>query len=127
MIQVSEIAFSCYPVTDVARAREFYEGTLGLKASMVFGEPGGMQWIEYDIGGGTLSIGHAPGWNPSSDGCTVGLEVADFDAAIAHLKSKGVRFKMEPFPTPVCQMAMIFDPDNNVIGIHQRKQVKLPV
>ena len=127
MISISEIAFSCYPVTDVARAREFYEGTLGLKATMVFGEPDGMQWIEYDIGGGTLSIGHAPGWTPSSDGCAVGLEVTDFDAAIAHLKAKGVRFKLEPTPTPVCQMAAIFDPDNNVVFIHQRKQVKLPV
>ena len=127
MIKFTEIAFSCYPVTDMARAREFYEGVLGLKVGMVHGEAGGMQWTEYDIGSGTLSIGTAPGWNPTSDGCSVGLEVTDFDAAIAHLKSKGVRFKLEPFPTPVCQMAMIFDPDNNVIGIHQRKQVKLPV
>lgn len=28
-MKVTEIAFSCYPVTDVARAREFYEGVLG--------------------------------------------------------------------------------------------------
>jgi predicted enzyme related to lactoylglutathione lyase len=49
------------------------------------------------------------------------LEVADFDAAIAHLKAAGVKFKMEPFPTPVCRMAMISDPDGNTICIHQRK------
>jgi predicted enzyme related to lactoylglutathione lyase len=127
MIQVSEIAFTCYPVTDMERARGFYEGVLDLKATYVVGEPGGMQWTEYDIGAGTLSIGSALGWNPTSEGCAVGLEVADFDAAIAHLKSKNVRFKMEPFPTPVCQMAFIFDPDGNTVGIHQRRQVKLPV
>jgi predicted enzyme related to lactoylglutathione lyase len=127
MIRFSEIAFSCYPVTDMARAREFYEGFLGLKATYTVGEPGGMQWTEYDIGSGTLTIGFAPGWKPSSDGCAVALEAEDFDAAITHLKSKAVRFKMEPMPTPVCRMAAIFDPDNNVIFIHQRKQVKLPV
>lgn len=120
MIHLTEIAFSCYPVTDLARARAFYEGVLGLKATLETGEPGGMQWVEYDIGAGTLSIGVAPGWNPSSDGCCVGLETEDFDAAIAHLKAHQVRFKLEPFPTPVCQMAFIFDPDDNVICIHKR-------
>ena len=54
MIKVIEIAFSCYPVKDMARARKFYEGVLGLKPTVVFGEPGGMQWTEYDIASGTL-------------------------------------------------------------------------
>ena len=39
MLKVTEIAFSCYPVKDMARARKFYEGVLGLKPTMVFGEP----------------------------------------------------------------------------------------
>ncbi len=120
MLKVSEIAFSCYAITDMARSRAFYEDALGLKPTMVVGEPGDMQWTEYDIGAGTLSIGSAPGWNPSSDGCCVALEVEDFAAAIAALKAKGVRFKIEPFPTPVCQMAFIFDPDSNVVCIHKR-------
>ena len=121
MIKISEIAFSCYPVTDMARARAFYEGVLGLKATMAHGEPGGMQWTEYDIASGTLSIGAgAPGWKPTTDGCSVGLEVEDFDAAIAHLRASDVKFHMEPFPTPVCQMAFILDPDGNAICIHKR-------
>ena len=33
MIRYKEIAFVAYPVTDVARARKFYEGVLGLKPS----------------------------------------------------------------------------------------------
>ena len=119
-MRVTEIAFSCYPVTDMARARAFYEGVLGLKSTYDVGEPGGMQWVEYDIGAGTLSIGSAPGWNPSSDGCCVALEVDDFDATIAHLKANQIRFKMEPFPTPVCRMAFILDPDGNALCIHQR-------
>jgi len=32
-----------------------------------------------------------------------------------------VKFRMEPMPTPVCHMAMIFDPDGNSICIHKRK------
>lgn len=122
MLKITEIAFSCYPVTDMARARKFYEGVLGLKPTMQVGEPGGMQWTEYDIANGTLSIGAgAPGWKPTKDGCSVGLEVEDFDAAIAHLRANNVKFHMEPFPTPVCQMAFILDPDGNAICIHKRK------
>lgn len=122
MVKVTEIAFSCYPVTDMARARAFYEGVLGLKATMAVGEPDGMQWTEYDIANGTLSIGAgAPDWTPTRHGCSVGLEVEDFDASIAHLKKQSVKFHMEPFPTPVCQMAFILDPDGNAICIHKRK------
>ena len=121
MLKVSEIAFSCYPVTNMARAREFYEGVLGLKPTMIVGEPGGMQWTEYDIANGTLSIGAgAPDWKPTETGCSVGLEMEDFDAAIAHLKANGVKFKMEPFPTPVCKMAFIDDTEGNLICIHKR-------
>ena len=120
MIRCTEIAFSCYAVTDMARSRAFYEGILGLKPTYQVGEPGGMQWTEYDLGASTLSLGVAPGWNPSSEGAVVALEVEDFDAAIAHLKTHQVRFKIEPFPTPVCQMAFILDPDQNTVCIHRR-------
>ncbi len=123
MLKVSEIAFSCYPVSDMARARKFYEDVLGLKPTMIVGEPGGMQWTEYEIATGTLSLGAgAPDWKPTATGCSVGLEVEDFDVAIAHLKANGVKFKMEPFPTPVCHMAFIFDTEGNLVCIHKRNQ-----
>ncbi len=122
MLKVTEIAFTCYPVTDMARARKFYEEVLGLKPTMIVGEPGGMQWTEYDIASGTLSLGAgAPDWKPTATGCSVGLEMEDFDAAIAQLRANGVQFKMEPFPTPVCQMAFIYDTEGNLICIHKRK------
>jgi predicted enzyme related to lactoylglutathione lyase len=123
MLKITEIAFTCYPVTGMARARKFYEGVLGLKPAMVFGEPGAMQWTEYDIASGTLALGAgAPDWQPRPDGCSVALEVEDFDAAIAHLRANGAKFKMEPLPTPVCRMAMISDPDDNTICIHKRNK-----
>jgi predicted enzyme related to lactoylglutathione lyase len=67
-----------------------------------------------------LAIGSAPGFKPSPDGCSVALEVESFDAAIEHLKSKNVPFRIEPLATPVCRMAMVFDPDGNTICIHKR-------
>ena len=116
MIHVTEIAFSAYPVTDLARARAFYEGVLGLQPTLMANP----QWVEYEIGPHTLGIGCAPGWNPNPDGGSVGLEVEDFDAAIAHLREAGVKFRVEPFPTPVCHMAVVSDPDGNSLLIHRR-------
>lgn len=115
-MKVTEIAFSAYPVTDLARARAFYEGVLGLTPHLM----GNPNWVEYYIGAHTLGIGVAEGWSPSKDGGSVGLEVEDFDGAIAELKAAGVTFRMEPFPTPVCQMAIISDPDGNSLLIHKR-------
>jgi predicted enzyme related to lactoylglutathione lyase len=121
-MKITEIAFSCYPVTNMERARGFYEGVLGLQRTHHSGQPGGMEWSEYDIGSGTLAIGAgAPGWKPTADGCSVGLEVDDFDAAIANLRDRGVRFHLEPLETPVCRMAFVCDPDGNAICIHKRK------
>jgi len=120
-MKVLEVAFAGYPVTDLKRAREFYEGTLGLTASHVFGDET-TAWVEYDIGTSTLSIGNgAPQWKPSPGGGCVALEVEDFDAAVLRLKQHGRTFYMEPIETPVCRMAIIADPDGNSITIHKRK------
>ena len=121
MLKVIEIAFSCYPITDVARARAFYEGLLGLKPTMDhdMGDKG--HWLEYDIGPGTLSLGKYDGFKPTSDGCTVGLEVEDFDTAVKAMQDAGVKITMGPMETPVCHMLMICDPDGNPLIIHKRK------
>lgn len=120
-MKITEIAFSSYPVTNVPRARAFYEGVLGLSvtANMDMGDQG--HWIEYDIGAGTLGIGRYDGWKPTGDGCTVGLEVDDFEEAVATLKNAGVPITMGPIETPVCHMVMVSDPDGNTVIIHKRK------
>ncbi len=120
-MKVTDIAFTCYPVTDLRRARRFYEGVLGLKESRFFGaEDTG--FVEYDIGPGTLGIGNgAPDWNPSPGGGSVALEVEDFNAAIAQLKANGCAFRLESLETPVCHMAIVSDPDGNSVMIHRRK------
>jgi catechol 2,3-dioxygenase-like lactoylglutathione lyase family enzyme len=120
-MQIHEIAFSCYPVTNIEKSRKFYEGILGLKVTMDH-EMDGAHWVEYDIGAGTLAIGMAPGMTPSKDGCSVALEVDDFEKAIAELQAAGVPFNFGPLETPVCHMAFVSDPDGNSVGIHKRKE-----
>jgi predicted enzyme related to lactoylglutathione lyase len=119
-MKVQEIAFSCYPVADMDRSIAFYEGVLGLKKTMDH-QSEGNHWVEFDIGSGTLGLGKTAGWEPSPQGCTVGLEVDDFEAAVEHLKTSGVTFTMGPFETPVCHMLMISDPDGSPLIIHKRK------
>jgi len=120
MLKVNEVAFFCYPVTDMARSRKFYEEVLGLKPTKVTKTEGG-NWVEYDIGATTLGLGQAPGWRPSNEGGNVALEVDDFEKSIAALKSEKVPFAMEPLETPVCHMAIISDPDGSRLVIHKRK------
>jgi predicted enzyme related to lactoylglutathione lyase len=121
MIKIQSIAFTSYPVTDLRVARAFYEGALGLKYE-TGRETDGMGFAEYEIGGGYFSIlTGVPNWKPSDHGPGIAFEVEDFDAAIAALSEKGVEFAMEPFETPVCRMALIFDPDRNQIIIHKLK------
>ncbi|MBI2511507.1 MAG: VOC family protein [Opitutae bacterium] len=121
MIDVTAIAFTGYPVTDMPRARAFYEQTLGLKSTVVF-EHEGKHWIEYDVGPATLAISNmaAEKWKPSADGPSVALEVADFDAAVAALKVAGAKFVLDAMDSGVCRMAIVADPDGNSLCIHYR-------
>lgn len=124
-MKFSSFSFASYPITDVPRARAFYEGVLGLKATSVF-EGEGYAFIEYDIGPDTLAIGMgAEHFKPGKTGGTVALEVdGNFDAAVAELKRKKVKVLMEPYDGPVCNMVLIEDPDGNQIMIHRRKEKK---
>jgi predicted enzyme related to lactoylglutathione lyase len=118
MIKINELAFCCYAVTDLARARQFYEGVLGLKPTTVFEG----KWVEYEFGPYALALGCDPGFKPSADGCMAALEVEDFDAAIQHLRDHKVKFRVEACQTPVCRMALVFDPEGNTVCIHKRNQ-----
>ena len=120
-MKFTEIAFTCYPVTDLAESRAFYEDILGLVPTMeaTHGEDGG--WIEYGLGSAVLAIGKAPGMNPSADGPSCGLECEDFEETISALKAAGVTFSMDVLETPVCHMAGVLDPAGNMLIIHKRK------
>lgn len=120
MIRYTEIAFVAYPVTDMARARKFYEGVLGLKPNAPV-KSDAQKWIEYDIGPGTLGIGSSPHWLPSRDGASATLEVENFEEAVNTLREHQIEIIIGPMETPVCHMATVRDPDGNKLTIHRRK------
>ena len=123
-MKITEIAFTGYAVTDMSRAKAFYEGVLGLKKSRGFGQDGGEeQWVEYDIGAGCLSLmaGGGKDWPPSPYGTAAALEVDDFQGYVDKLRAAKVKFVFEPMETPVCWMVTVADPDGNRVMIHKRK------
>ncbi len=114
----NEVAFIAIAVSDKEHARKFYQETLELKPATT-GMDGG--WIEYELGPTTIGVGCHPAWKPSRDGTTVAFEVDDFDATLAKLKERGVKFDSDKTETPVCWMAQFRDPDGNKLLIHKRK------
>ncbi len=118
-MKIKKIGFVAIPITDIPRARKFYEDVLGLKVSE---EMMGGKWIEYAVGDDTLAIANvSDSWTPSDQGTGAALEVEDFDAAIRELKDQDVPFAAEPFETPCCHMAVVQDPDGNRLIIHKLK------
>ena len=124
-MKFKEFSFVAYAVTDVKKARDFYEGVLGLKATSIF-EGDGYAFIEYEIGHDILAIGKgAEHFKPGKTGATVALELdGNFDSAVEELKKKKAKFLMEKYDGPVCNMILIEDPDGNQIMIHRRKNKK---
>jgi catechol 2,3-dioxygenase-like lactoylglutathione lyase family enzyme len=120
-----KVAFTMYPVKDAARARQFYETTLGLRRGS---SASNGVWTEYDLpGGGCLALFATGDIEPSaSAGGSVALEVEDLDALCARLRAEGVQFKADDIVSPVCRMAVILDSEGNSIILHQLKRPPAP-
>ena len=118
---LKKVAFTMYPVKDAARARAFYEDTLGLTRGSAASN--GM-WTEYDLpGGGCLALFAGGDTSPSaSAGGTIAFEVEDLDALKTRLKAEGVEFRVETIPSPVCRMSIIADTEGNSIVLHELKK-----
>jgi predicted enzyme related to lactoylglutathione lyase len=117
-IQVKEIAFVFHTVTDVAVARKFYEGLLGLKIGTQAEFNPGQWWIEYDIAGQALAVTNL---FPGKPAAALALEVADLDATLAAVKAAGFKIVLEPNEFPVCRMFQVDDGNGNEITFHQLK------
>jgi predicted enzyme related to lactoylglutathione lyase len=112
---IKDLAFVVYAVTDIARSRAFYEGTLGLKVGETFGD----SWIEYEVGAATFAITNAFGFTAPAS--SVAFEVDDLDTQLASLKAAGVAIQGDVNDFPSCRMVLISDPDGSTICIHQKK------
>ena len=122
-MKITDIAFIAYAVSDMTKARAFYEGVLALKPNSEYDGSGNPNWVEYDIGPGTLGVGCAPGmWEPSSKGASAALEVEDFNEALATIKEKNIPIVMGPHDFPSCRMVVVADPDGNRITLHKRQK-----
>ena len=115
-----KVAFTMYPIRDVARARRFYEETLGLKLG-ANGHQGDKWWIEYDLpGGGCVALTNFIPDEPSAGaGGTIAFEVEDLDALMTRLKGEGVKFLSGVIHGPHCRMATCLDSEGNSLLLHQ--------
>lgn len=124
MIKPTGIVFALFHVTDIARARRFYAGTLGLAMCSEMEFAPGRWWIEFDVGGpSALAVTNytIPGLNtgPSSG---VAIEVEDYEETLAHLRAAGVAVTWGPNEFPVCHCFAIKDPDGHDLYFHHRKK-----
>ena len=116
-MKIKEIGFVAIPVTDMAKARAFYENILGLKPDP---EMTGEKWTEYQIGTCVVAIANVDGdWRPSDQGTAAALEVESLEGAIVRLNEHNIRY--DQVESPVCRMAIIQDPDGNKLIIHKLK------
>jgi predicted enzyme related to lactoylglutathione lyase len=92
MLQDSPI-YAYIPARDMARARQFYEGKLGLKAKEVL--EGG---VVYEFGGGTAAFLYQTPNAGTSKASQAFWSVADVDSEIQVLKAKGVVFEDYDMP-----------------------------
>ncbi len=111
------LPFFVYPVSDMSRARAFYEGVLGLVVSANWEN----KWVEFDIGAGTLALSSVmEGSTPGARGGAAALEAENFDAAVDYLRAHHVPFAFEPADTSVCKFARFLDPDGNHLVLHRK-------
>ena len=108
MIQAEHVDFIAQPVSDLARAEEFYGGALGLMRNPHSGE----RWVEYETGNLTLGL--------STFGGGVALQVDDVEESRRELEQAGVEFRMDTFDSGVCKGAPFIDPDGNRFLLHRR-------
>ncbi|MHB8418114.1 MAG: VOC family protein [Myxococcales bacterium] len=85
--------YAYFPAKDLARARRFYEGTLGFKPRRE--TPGG---IEYDFASGTRAYLYPSPHAGTNQASQAYWQVKDVDREVAELRSKGVRFEEYDLP-----------------------------
>jgi predicted enzyme related to lactoylglutathione lyase len=122
MIEVERTDFVSVPVRDLARAREFYGGTLGLPES----RGSGPRWVEFETGNVTIALvspevmppGFLESFSPNT--VPIALRVPDVEEAMRKLQEAGVEFEMEVIDSGVCHIAPFRDLDGNVLQLHRR-------
>jgi catechol 2,3-dioxygenase-like lactoylglutathione lyase family enzyme len=87
------------PATDMARARAFYEGTLGMKPAPVPDAAANIAGVMYPVGSGAFLV-YPSTFAGSNQATAMGFNVAGdaFDDEIANLRAAGVTFDTFDLP-----------------------------
>ena len=92
MLQQSPM-FAYLPAVDVARARAFYEGTLGFRPT-----EGATGVVRYECAGGTACVLYQTGNAGTNRASQAFWQVEDIAKDVAELKRRGVRFEEYDMP-----------------------------
>ncbi|HEU4976608.1 MAG TPA: VOC family protein [Baekduia sp.] len=114
-------------VSDMARARAFYEGTLGLRP----GDEQGDGHVVYPCGGGSTLLVYVSAHAGTATATVAGFDVPDVEAAVADLGARGVAFERYDGPGVVTddrgimdagafRSAWFRDPDGNTFALAGR-------
>ena len=116
IVHIEKIGQIALTVTDLARSRDFYERTLGMRflfdaGSMVF----------FQCGDVRFALG-AENADAPRGGTILYFKVEDLPAVHSHLAAQGVQFVQQPhlvarMPDHDLWLAFLHDPDKNVIGL----------
>jgi len=118
---IKGFAYASHQVSDLDRAREFYEGLLGLKST---GSYAGT-WEEYDVGGGTFAVWKSSKMTPAyfkelKVTGSIAFEVSDIEKLTQKLQKAGVKILQEPVNHEGhCKTVYLEDPDGNIVTLHQ--------
>jgi catechol 2,3-dioxygenase-like lactoylglutathione lyase family enzyme len=112
------------PVTDLDKARAFYEGTLGFAPETE--APGA---VMYSAGKGSDFLVFLSAGPSNGNHTTMGLKVDDIEKEVSGLKAKGVEFLEYDLPslktvdsiasTGPIRSAWMRDPEGNILGLVQ--------
>jgi predicted enzyme related to lactoylglutathione lyase len=118
---ITHIKFVSVPVSDQARALEFYTQKLGFRVVTDQAFDDKQRWIELRIGSSeTRLVLFTPEGQEDRIGTFVNTSLAcdDIDATYRQLRQRGVEFASEPRKEPWGSYAIMKDPDGNqfVVG-----------
>jgi catechol 2,3-dioxygenase-like lactoylglutathione lyase family enzyme len=113
-------------VSDMAKAKEFYEGKLGLSGGQDRNDGG----HEYPCAGGSAIHVYPSADNAGKSGATLaGFEIDDIEKTVDELSAKGITFEQygEPFNTNEKGIvdlggekgAWFKDPDGNILAVFE--------
>lgn len=123
-LAIEGLHHTAFCVTDLERARRFYDEVLGLAEIERPDFPFGGAW--YRLGDGRqlhLIVHERPltlrgtGAIDARDG-HIAFRIADYDAALAHLRAHGVECLERPGNVTPWKQLYVTDPDGNIIELN---------